>query len=155
MRILNEFREFAVRGNVVDLAVGIIIGGAFTTIVRSLVDDIVMPPIGWITGGVDFSNLYVSLDGQDYASLEAARTAGAPAIAYGVFLNNVITFLIVALVVFFLVRAVNSLKRKAEDETNPTVSPPKDIQLLTEIRDLLGGRPAGEVKAQTDGAPGP
>ncbi|ADM08396.1 large conductance mechanosensitive channel protein [Parvularcula bermudensis HTCC2503] len=143
MGIINEFKQFAVKGNVVDLAVGIIIGGAFSTIVKSLVNDVIMPPIGWLTGGVDFSSLYINL--QDitgaeaaYASLDAAREAGAPVIAYGLFINNIISFVIVAWAVFLLVKGMNSLQKKAEDEKAAApVEPPKDVVLLTEIRDLL------------------
>jgi large conductance mechanosensitive channel len=116
MGMIKEFREFAVKGNVVDMAVGIIIGGAFGTIVKSLVDDVIMPPVGLAIGGVDFSDLFVVLrDGAaapgPYATVEAAKEAGAVAVSYGLFLNSVISFLIVALAVFFLVKAVNSLKR--------------------------------------------
>ena len=111
--MLKEFREFAMRGNVIDLAVGVIIGAAFGTIVKSLVDDIIMPPIGLLIGGLDFSNLFLSLSGQEYASLAAAKAAGAATINYGVFLNNVLNFLIVAFAVFMLVRQINRMKRQA------------------------------------------
>jgi large conductance mechanosensitive channel len=107
--MLKEFRQFASRGNVVDLAVGVIIGAAFGKIVTSLVTDVVMPPIGLVIGRVDFKNLYVALNGQTYASLAEAQKAGAPTINYGIFLNSVIEFLIVAFVVFLLVRQVNKL----------------------------------------------
>lgn len=138
MGIINEFKEFAVKGNAVDLAVGIILGGAFSTIVKSLVSDVIMPPIGYLAGGIDFSSLYIDLLGGEYASLEAAREAGAPVIAYGLFINNVISFLIVAWAVFLLVKGMNSLQKKAEEEPEAApVEPPKDIQLLTEIRDAL------------------
>jgi large conductance mechanosensitive channel len=116
--MFKEFREFALRGNVVDMAVGIIIGGAFGTIVKSLVDDVMMPPIGLLLGGVDFSNLFLTLrDGNPmgpYASLAQARAAGATSIAYGTFLNNVISFLIVAFAVFMLVRGMNRMRRQPE-----------------------------------------
>lgn len=115
--ILKEFKEFAVRGNVIDMAVGIIIGAAFGKIVNSLVKDIVMPPVGALTGGIDFTNKFVNLSGGAYATLAEAQEAGATTINYGVFLNTVITFLIVALCVFFLVKQVNRLKRK-EDVTS-------------------------------------
>ena len=114
MGILKEFQDFAVKGNVVDMAVGIIIGGAFGTIVKSLVDDVLMPPIGLLLGGVDFSDLFVNLGDGAYDSLEAAKEAGAPVIAYGSFINNVISFLIVAWAVFMLVKAMNTLKKKEE-----------------------------------------
>lgn len=107
MRVLDEFRKFIARGNVLDMAVGIIVGAAFTTVVRSLVDDILMPPIGRLTGGVDFSDLYVNLSGGTYGSLAEARAAGAATINYGLFLNNVLSFLIVSAAVFFLVRTYN------------------------------------------------
>jgi large conductance mechanosensitive channel len=107
----KEFREFAARGNVIDLAVGVIIGAAFGKIVTSFVNDIVMPPIGMALGRVDFKNLFVTLNGQQYASVADAQKAGAPTINYGVFLNTVLEFLIVAFVVFLLVRQINRLKR--------------------------------------------
>ena len=110
--MLKEFKEFAMRGNVIDLAVGVIIGAAFGTIVKSLVDDVLMPPIGLLVGGLDFSNLFVSLSGQHYPSLAAAKEAGAPTINYGLFLNNVLNFVIVAFAVFLLVRQINRLKRE-------------------------------------------
>ena len=107
--MLQEFKQFIARGNVVDLAVGVIIGAAFGKIVSSLVSDIVMPPIGLALGGVDFRNLYISINGQAYASLAEAQKAGAPTINYGVFLNTVVEFLIVALVVFLMVKQLNRL----------------------------------------------
>lgn len=139
MGMISEFKEFAVKGNVVDLAVGVIIGGAFGTIVKSLVSDIIMPPIGMLLGGIDFADLLIPLDGNQYASLAEATEAGAPVIAYGNFINNVISFLIVAWAVFLLVKGMNSLQRKAESEepADAPVEPPKDIMLLEEIRDLL------------------
>ena len=114
MTLLEEFKKFIARGNVFDLAVGIVIGVAFATVVNSFVNDVLMPPIGLLTGGVDFSNLYINLSGERYASLAEAQQAGAPTINYGVFLNNTITFLIVAFVVFLLVRSYNELRRKQE-----------------------------------------
>ncbi len=107
----KEFRDFAVKGNVVDLAVGVIIGAAFTSVVNSLVNDILMPPIGRLTGGVDFTNLFVSLNGQHYPTLAAAKAAGAPTINYGLFANAVINFLIVAGVIFLLVRQLTRFDR--------------------------------------------
>lgn len=136
--MLREFQEFIARGNVMDMAVGIIIGAAFTAIVTSLVGDMIMPIVGVLTSGVDFSDLYFSLDGESYASLNAAKDAGAPLIKYGAFINALINFLIVAFVVFLLVKGVNSLKRKAEDpKAKDAPPPPKEVVLLTEIRDLL------------------
>jgi len=112
--MVGEFRKFIVRGNVIDLAVGIVIGAAFTTVVKSFVDDILMPPIGRLAGGVDFSNLFLPLDGKHYPSLEAAKTAGAATVNYGVFINNVIAFLIVAFAVFLLVKAYERVRRQEE-----------------------------------------
>lgn len=111
--MLKEFRDFISRGNVIDLAVGVIIGGAFGKIVSSLVSDIIMPPIGLLLNGVDFSNLFVSLNGQAYATLAAAQTAGAPTLNYGNFINNAIDFLIVAFVIYLLIRGINKLSRPA------------------------------------------
>ena len=110
--MLKEFREFALKGNAVDLAIGVIIGGAFGGIVTSLVNDVMMPPIGKLLGGVDFSNLFVVLGGGTYPSLKAAKDAGAATLNYGLFLNTLINFLIVALVLFFVVRGMNALKRE-------------------------------------------
>jgi large conductance mechanosensitive channel len=112
--MFREFREFAMRGNVVDLAVGIIIGAAFGKIVTSLVNDIVMPPVGLLLGRVDFSSLFINFSGQPYASLAEAKAAGAPTINYGVFLNSVIDFVIVAFAIFLLVRFINRLSRQPE-----------------------------------------
>ncbi len=108
--MLKEFREFAARGNVIDLAVGVIIGAAFGKIVTSLVNDIVMPPIGMLIGRIDFRNLFVALNGQAYASLADAQKAGAPTVNYGAFLNTILEFLIVAFVIFLMVRQINRLK---------------------------------------------
>ena len=142
--MLKEFKEFAVKGNVLDMAVGIIIGAAFGTIVKSLVDDVLMPPIGLLLGGVDFTDLFLTLKtgsiAGPYATLAAAREAGAVTINYGVFINGLISFLIVAFAVFMIVRSFNKLK-KAE-EAAPAAPPPPpeptaEEKLLTEIRDLL------------------
>lgn len=118
--MLKEFKEFAMRGNVLDMAVGIIIGVAFGKIVTSLVNDVIMPPIGVLLGKVDFSNLFINLSGAPYDSLAAAKEAGAATIAYGVFLNTVLDFLIVAFVIFLIVRQVNKLRRKEEAPAEPT-----------------------------------
>lgn len=131
--MFNEFKAFISRGNVIDLAVGIIIGSAFTAIVSSLVSDIIMPPIGLVLGGIDFSDFFISLDGETYKSLKAAKDAGATTINYGLFINAVIKFLIVAMAVFILVKQVNRLQKKPE--AAPALT--KDQELLTEIRDLL------------------
>ncbi|HEX3869353.1 MAG TPA: large-conductance mechanosensitive channel protein MscL [Pirellulales bacterium] len=114
MKILDEFKKFAMRGNVIDMAVGIIIGAAFGKIVSSLVSDIIMPPIGLVLGKVNFSGLFINLSGQHYATLEEAQKANAPTINYGLFLNNVIDFIIVAWVIFLLVKQINYLTRRNE-----------------------------------------
>ena len=120
-RIFQEFREFAVRGNVVDMAVGILVGAAFGKIVSSLVEDIVMPPLSLLTGKIDFSNLYINLSGSTYSSLAEAKKAGAATINYGLFMNNIISFLIVAICVFFIVKQINNLRRKEDvDSIAPT-----------------------------------
>ena len=137
MGMIKEFKEFAVKGNVVDMAVGIIIGGAFGTIVKSLVSDVIMPPIGLALGGVDFSNMFVVLGEGTFESLAEAKEAGAATVNYGIFINNVISFLIVAFAVFMLVKSINSLKKKEEEKPKPPAEPPKEEVLLTEIRDLL------------------
>ena len=111
--MLKEFKEFAMRGNVLDMAIGIIIGGAFGKIISSLVGDVLMPPIGRLMGNLDFSNLFFALNGQAYDSLKAAKDAGAPTINYGLFLNTVIDFVIVAFVIFLLVKQMNRLKKEA------------------------------------------
>jgi large conductance mechanosensitive channel len=108
--MIKEFRAFIMRGSVVDLAVGVIIGGAFGKIISSLVSDVIMPPIGLLLNGMDFSNLFLSLNGQAYATLAAAQAAGAPTLNYGNFINNIIGFLIIALVIFLMIRAINRLQ---------------------------------------------
>ena len=113
-KFLNEFKEFALKGNMMDLAVGIIIGAAFTAIVSSPVDDIINPFLGLFTGHIDFSNLFVALDGQEYATLEAAESAGAAVIKYGSFVSNVINFIIMALVVFLIVKVINVMRERME-----------------------------------------
>jgi large conductance mechanosensitive channel len=113
MGMLKEFKEFAMRGNVLDLAIGVIIGGAFGAIVTSAVNDIIMPPIGMAAGKIDFKDLFISLNGQAYASVAAAKAAGAPVIAYGAFLNTVINFLIVAFIIFLIVKQVNRMSKPA------------------------------------------
>ena len=145
--MLKEFKEFALRGNVVDMAVGIIIGAAFSTIVKSLVDDIIMPPIGVITGGMDFSNMFVALNGEHYDSLAQARQAGAPTMNFGLFINSVISFTIVAFVLFMVVKAMNQLRRKQEEQPATEPPPSREVELLQEIRDALvkndSSRPSG------------
>lgn len=116
-KILQEFKEFAVRGNVIDMAVGILIGAAFGKIVSSLVEDIIMPPIGLITGKLDFSNLYINLSEGVYNSLAEAKAAGAATINYGIFVNSIISFLMVGICVFVLVKQINNLRRKEDTES--------------------------------------
>jgi large conductance mechanosensitive channel len=140
--MLKEFKEFAMKGNVIDLAVGVVIGGAFGLIVTSLVNDVLMPPIGLLTGGVDFSNMFVTLrDGVKqagpYASLAEAKAAGAVTLNLGVFANTVIQFTIVAFAIFLLVRSINRLRRQ---EPPPPAETPRQEVLLAEIRDLLKAR---------------
>lgn len=139
MGVLREFREFALKGNVLDLAVGIVIGAAFGRIVESFVNDVLMPPLGLLAGQVDFSNLFVVLKSGaapgPYASLQAAKQAGAVTINYGLFVNAVVAFTIVAFAVFLLVRSVNRLRRE-----QPAAAEPEEIRLLREIRDALRAR---------------
>jgi large conductance mechanosensitive channel len=140
MSILGEFREFAVKGNVVDMAVGIVIGGAFGTIVSSLVNDIIMPPIGLALGGVDFSSIMTVLKGDGpYANPEAAKAAGAVTVNWGLFINSVISFLIVAWALFMVIKAINRLKTQFEEKKaeEAPAAPPEEVKLLTEIRDLM------------------
>lgn len=136
----REFRDFAMRGNVIDLAVGIIIGAAFTTIVNSLVNDIIMPPLGLLIGGIDFSNFFVTLKGGSYPTLEAAKAAGAVTINYGLFVNAIIRFVIVAFAIFILVKQINRLKREESAPTPAPPEPPRQEVLLSEIRDILKAR---------------
>jgi len=138
--MLDEFKEFIARGNVMDLAVGVIIGGAFGTIVSSLTDDIIMPIVGAIFGGFDFSNYFIPLSSAVTAeSLAAARAQGA-VLAYGSFITVVLNFLILAWIIFLMVKGVNRLRRKKAEAPAVPEAPPADVQLLTEIRDLLSQR---------------
>ena len=137
----REFRDFAMRGNVIDLAVGIIIGAAFTTIVNSLVNDLIMPPLGLLIGGIDFSSFFVTLKGGSYPTLEAAKAAGAVTMNYGLFINAVIRFAIVAFAIFILVKQINRLTAEKPAEPAPPPEPPRQEVLLAEIRDLLKARP--------------
>jgi large conductance mechanosensitive channel len=155
--MLKEFKEFAMRGNVVDMAVGIIIGGAFATIVKSLVDDVMMPPLGLLLGGVDFSNFFVVLkpgvNPGPYPSLAEARAAGAVSINYGIFLNNVVSFLIVAFAVFLLIRTINAMRRRGEDVPAPVTT--KECPYCTSAIPLKASRCpecTSQLAAMTSGA---
>lgn len=142
--MLEEFKEFAIKGNMLDMAVGIIIGAAFGTIVQSLVNDVIMPPIGMLLGGVDFTDLFLTLQqgatAGPYVTLADAQEAGAVTINYGVFINALVSFAIVAFAVFLVVRSFNKLRAKREEEPAEAPAPPKEIVLLEEIRDLLKQR---------------
>jgi large conductance mechanosensitive channel len=136
--MLKEFKEFAMRGNVVDMAVGIIIGAAFGKIITSLVNDVIMPPIGLLMGNVDFSNLFVNLGmTQPYTSVAEAEAAGAPIIKYGIFINTVLDFVIVAFAIFLVIRGINKLRRKQAAAPATPPAPTTEEKLLMEIRDLL------------------
>lgn len=137
MGMLKEFKEFAMRGSVIDLAVGVVIGGAFGKITASLVSDVMMPVIGLALGKINFASLFVSLNGQHYDTLQAAKDAGAPILTYGVFINAVVDFIIVAFALFIFIKAINSMKRKEVAAPAAPAAPPADVVLLTEIRDLL------------------
>ena len=138
--MLKEFKEFAMRGNVIDMAVGIIIGAAFGKIISSFVADILMPPIGLLLGNVDFSELYINLTAQQYATLAEAKEAGAATINYGLWLNTVVDFTIVAFAIFLVIQQMNKLKKKEEAAPAPPPAPSKEALLLAEIRDLLKAR---------------
>ncbi|ATD68389.1 large conductance mechanosensitive channel protein MscL [Luteimonas chenhongjianii] len=142
MGILGEFKEFAVRGNVIDLAVGVVIGASFGKIVTALVDQIIMPPVGWLIGGIDFADLAITLRG---ATIDAATGEEIPAITigYGIFINTVIQFIIVAFAIFIAVKFINRLRRKQADapEADKPAEPSEEVQLLREIRDSLRSQP--------------
>jgi large conductance mechanosensitive channel len=139
--MLKEFKEFALKGNMLDMAVGIVIGAAFSAIVSSMVDDVIMPPIGMMLGNVDFSELFVILKQGSpegpYATVAAAKDAGAVTWNIGLFVNAIIKFVIVAFALFIVVKGVNNLRRKEEEAAKAPAKPPRDIELLEEIRDLL------------------
>src|SRR5438105_1721451 len=148
MSIIKEFKEFAMKGNVVDLAVGVVIGAAFGSVVNSAVKDLIMPPIGRLMGGVNFNDLFINLDpgkklpnGDPIVSLAQATAAGAPVVAYGQFINVVINFLIVALAVFLLVKAINIMRRKLAPAPPTPPEPTPQEKLLMEIRDAIRARP--------------
>lgn len=138
--MFKEFKEFALRGNVIDMAVGLIIAGAFGKIVSSLVKDVIMPPVGMMMGGVNFKDLYINLTDVQYDSLAKAVEAGAPVIQYGSFLNTIIDFVVLAFIIFMMVRAINKAQesmKKEEEAKEAPAEPPKQEVLLEEIRDLL------------------
>ncbi len=138
--MLQEFKTFIARGNVIDLAVGVVIGAAFGKIVNSLVNDLIMPPIGLLLGRMDFSQLFISLDGQSYDSLAAAQAAGAATLNYGAFITVVIQFLIIAWAIFMLVKAINVLKKQEAAKSEAAAEPTAEEKVLVEIRDLLKQR---------------
>ena len=135
--MLKEFKEFAIKGNVIDMAVGVVIGGAFGKIVNSLVADVIMPPIGLLLGRVDFSNLFLNLSGTEAASLADAKAKGLATLNYGVFLNTAIEFLIIAFAIFVVIKQINRLKREAPPAPAAPPEPSNEEKLLAEIRDLL------------------
>ncbi len=134
MKIFSEFKKFLIQGNMVDMAIGFIFGGAFSTVIKSLVDNVVMPPVGMLLGKADFSQLYISLNGENYATLAEAVKSGAPLIKYGQFINDIISFLILGFVVFMFINAYNKLKTPVEEAP---AQPEENILLLREIRDSL------------------
>lgn len=138
--MLKEFKEFAMKGNFVDMAVGIVIGAAFSTIVKSFVDDIIMPVVGVLTGGVDFSNMFAVIKGGEgvtFATLEAAKAAGAVTINYGLFINAMVTFVIVAFALFMVIKGMNAAKKAEEEAPEAPAEPSDEAKLLAEIRDAL------------------
>ena len=136
-KFIQEFKEFALKGNVMDMAVGVIIGGAFGKIVSSLVDDVLMPLIGKLTGGVSFTDLFVNLGEGEFKTLAEAKEAGAAVLAYGQFLQNILDFLIIAFCIFLMIKGMNNLTKKKEEPAPEAPAGPTQEELLTEIRDLL------------------
>ncbi|UCF90160.1 MAG: large conductance mechanosensitive channel protein MscL [Desulfobacterales bacterium] len=137
MSLMQEFKEFAVKGNAVDMAVGIIIGGAFGKIVSSLVNDVIMPPIGRLLGNVDFTGLFINLSSTSYTTLGEAQKAGAPTLNYGNFIQTVIDFLIIAFAIFMMIKGINVLRKKEEEKPAEPPKPSEEVLLLQEIRDAL------------------
>ncbi len=137
MGFIKEFKEFAMKGNVMDMAVGVIIGGAFGKIISSLVEDVLMPIISLATGNISFTDLFVTLDGSKYNTLAAAKEAGAAVFAYGQFIQNIIDFIIIAFCIFLMIKAMNKLNRKKEEPAPEAPAGPTQEELLAEIRDLL------------------
>lgn len=138
MSMVSEFKEFISKGNVLDLAVAVVIGAAFKSIITALVDGVIMPVVGLAMGGVDFSQLFISLDGNDYANLDAAREAAAPVITYGAFTQTIIDFVIIAFVIFLVIKAYNRMNKPKEEES---AAPAEEVLLLREIRDSLKREP--------------
>jgi len=132
-KLIKEFKEFAMKGNMIELAIGVIIGGAFGKVVTSIVNDVVMPPIGLLLGRVNFSELFISLNGTSYASLAEAKEAAAPTLNYGLFINNILDFLIVALVIFMVVKQLNRFRKKQEEKPEPKKSTAECPECLSEI----------------------
>jgi large conductance mechanosensitive channel len=137
MSLIKEFKEFAIKGNAVDMAVGIIIGGAFGKIVSSLVNDVIMPPIGRLLGSVDFTSLFINLGAEKFATLAEARAAGVPTLNYGSFIQTIVDFIIVAFAIFSMIKAMNMLRKKEAEQPAEAPPPSEDIVLLREIRDSL------------------
>lgn len=137
MGLVQEFKEFAVKGNAVDMAVGIIIGAAFGKIVSSLVNDVIMPPIGRLLGNIDFTGLFINLSSASYSTLAEAQKAGAPTLNYGNFIQTVIDFVIIAFAIFMMIKGLNALRKKEEEKPAAPAPPSEDVVLLREIRDAL------------------
>jgi large conductance mechanosensitive channel len=140
MTVMKEFKEFAMRGNALDLAIGVILGAAFGKIVSSLVSDVLMPPLGLLLGGIDFSGLFLDLSGGAHRTLAEARAANAPTLNYGMFLQSIVDFVIIAFAIFMVVKAMNAAKRREEERPAPSPRPSAQEELLAEIRDLLKAR---------------
>ena len=143
MGMIKEFKEFAMNGNVMDMAIGIILGAAFGKVVNSLVDDVLVPPIGRVVGGVDFGGLFLNLGATHYDTLAAAKAAGAPTLDYGMFLQSIFDFILVAFAVFLVIKGINQARRKEGEKPAPPAPPPPpsaEEKLLSEIRDLLRAR---------------
>ena len=139
MRLVQEFKEFAIKGNAVDLAVGIIVGAAFGKVVNSLVIDIIMPPIGRMLGNVNFSNFFINLSSTPFSTLAEAQKAGAPTLNYGNFIQSCVDFLIIAMAIFIVIKGMNMLRRKEVEQPTEAPQPSEDILLLRDIRDSLAG----------------
>jgi large conductance mechanosensitive channel len=135
--MIQDFKNFLLKGNAIDLAIGFMFGAAFASVVKSFVDNVIMPPVGLVLGKVDFSNLYIALDGKSYESLAALNEAGAPAIKYGQFITDSVSFIILGFIIFMMVRSLARLKKAEEAAPSAPAPTPADILLLTEIRDAL------------------